>query len=366
MTMPNTIKGKLSYTAPELALGEMATAQSDIFSLGVTLWECLAARKLFAGKSNLEVIEAIYQWNVSPLAPLRPDIPLDVVQVVTRAIAKNPENRFSCSRDLGAALKALLLRDPVDADRLGATVRAARERLAEMDGGTALQIEDSMILEDVSAPDARPTGGSQRPLQRPPPPPTIAGALRAAAAPTASRPLAAASRRAPPAPAQPRSPSKPLQPAASKTAAASKPAGGGTGLGLLGAMRPAPVARRGTAASPPSALAASAGAVPGTNKSLQSPVSQPAAPEAKSPIAKILSERPSPSIREVAPHEAHHLSVSDLFEARIQGVLDTSASPSSPRMARRKVGSESVQVLDHASSWDIPVPDGAEDNKSAT
>ena len=308
MTMPNTIKGKLSYTAPEIANGEQATERSDIFGLGVTLWECLAARKLFTGKSNLEVIEAIYKWEVTPLEKLRPDIPNAVLEVVKRAIARNPASRFASAREMGEALGALLRDDPVDAGRLGATVRAARARLEQLDGKAPDSAREPSILEELSARDLQPIPPSRRPA--PPPPPRIAP----------PPPPAAAKRALPPPP--PKVAAKPATVEAPKTATAKQPG-------------------RKVVSTPLSKL---------------QPLGPPAAkPAPLSPVAKILSERPAPAIREAAPHEALHLSFSDLFEAGIKADVDVHASPASSRMGLRKDPSELNEVLDHLSSWDAPV-----------
>jgi hypothetical protein len=60
-------------------------------------------------------------------------------------------------------------------------------------------------------------------------------------------------------------------------------------------------------------------------------------------------------IREAAPHEALNLSFSDLFQAGIKADVDVAASPASSRMGRRMDPSELDSVLDHLSSWDLPV-----------
>src|SRR5690606_27592784 len=56
ITRPNIIKGKLAYCAPEIITGANATVQSDLFALGVMLWEALAQRRLFTGKNDLELL----------------------------------------------------------------------------------------------------------------------------------------------------------------------------------------------------------------------------------------------------------------------------------------------------------------------
>lgn len=299
MTMPNTIKGKLSYTAPEVAEGQRATERSDIFSLGVTLWETLAGCKLFVGKSNFEVIEAILSWNVRRLAPLRPDIPANLVETVERAIARHPADRFASARLMASALHNVLRADPVSAARLGATVMAARDRLAELDGPAN---EEPSVIEVVvgpepAAPRARPPAA---PAVRPPPPPVEP----------------AARKRVPVAPKRP--------PVAPKRAAAAVP--GAQERPDAAPLRAAAEAKKGI------------------------PVGAPAQrrPAATAPIAPAAT----PVIRDArAPHETLELSFSDLFAERIDGPSDLRTTPAADRIASRS--SQSELVLDHPSSWNL-------------
>lgn len=149
-TLPNIIKGKMAYTAPELARGGKASAQSDVFALGVTLWEALAGRRLFAGNTPIEVIKSIQAWKIPSLALLRPDVPEGMVKLVERAIARDTATRFATARDMRRALAAVLrpLPDPVDATRLGVSVTAARERLRQMDAEAQADIE---VVDELSS-----------------------------------------------------------------------------------------------------------------------------------------------------------------------------------------------------------------------
>lgn len=134
MTFPNIIKGKVSYTAPELTTGQRASTLSDIYCLGVTLWESLAARKLFAGSTYTDVIRAMRAWQVPDLGKVRPDAPAALVQAIERAISKDPMQRFASAREMSSAFAAVLrtTAQPVDPSRLGASVRSAKARLAKL------------------------------------------------------------------------------------------------------------------------------------------------------------------------------------------------------------------------------------------
>jgi serine/threonine-protein kinase len=145
MTFPNMIKGKVSYTAPELMRGHKANERSDIYCLGVTLWECLAARKLFPGANNIEVLRAIQTADIPSLTKYRPDTPAELASAVQRAVQRSPELRWKTALEMAGAFGDVLraIVPPVDARRLGASVLQARDRLAAIEGQIPVTIEDS-------------------------------------------------------------------------------------------------------------------------------------------------------------------------------------------------------------------------------
>src|SRR5690606_37452148 len=131
MTRPNVIKGKLAYCAPELVTGAKASAQSDIFALGVVLWEALAQQRLFTGKNDLEVLLAVRKGDITRLSELRTDIPAALELAIHQALDPDPAARFESAKEMARALAAILRThpEPVDAEPLGRSVREARERL---------------------------------------------------------------------------------------------------------------------------------------------------------------------------------------------------------------------------------------------
>lgn len=138
MTRPDMVKGKVAYIAPELlsparkaAEGSDPSAQSDLFSLGVVLWEVLSGRRLFKAENDIESLKRVIACQVPPLAESRPDLPKDLVAVVDRALDRNPQKRFKSARFMAHALARVLRRvaEPTDAEPLGESVATARERL---------------------------------------------------------------------------------------------------------------------------------------------------------------------------------------------------------------------------------------------
>jgi serine/threonine-protein kinase len=131
MTRPNVIKGKLAYCAPELITGAKASAHSDLFAVGVVMWEALAQQRLFTGKNDLEILLSVRKGEVQRLSELRNDLPAALVEAIHTALEPEPANRFESARAMARAFSSILHQhpEPVDAEPLGRSVRAARERL---------------------------------------------------------------------------------------------------------------------------------------------------------------------------------------------------------------------------------------------
>ena len=105
---PGIIKGKFSYLSPEAAVGKPVDSRSDIFAVGIILWELLAGKRLFMGKSDLETVQQIQKAVIPSLRKENPAVSADAEQVIFRALAKDPEQRFQTARELGQELNRLL------------------------------------------------------------------------------------------------------------------------------------------------------------------------------------------------------------------------------------------------------------------
>lgn len=124
MTAPDVIKGKVGYLAPEITKTKEPTAKTDIYALGVSLWQSLAGRRLFKGKDNMEIFLSAKKGDVPPLAEVRPDIPQRFASIVERALARDPSDRFESAAQMQRVIARLLhtVDDATDAQALGATV----------------------------------------------------------------------------------------------------------------------------------------------------------------------------------------------------------------------------------------------------
>lgn len=98
--------GTLDYVAPEQISGRPVDGRCDVYSLGCVLYEVLAGTPPFRRDDDLALLWAHLHSAPPEITPLRPDLPAAVDGVMTRALAKSPEDRFASCRELVAALRA--------------------------------------------------------------------------------------------------------------------------------------------------------------------------------------------------------------------------------------------------------------------
>jgi len=107
LTRAGTALGTAAYMSPEQFRGETADPRTDIWSLGVVIYEMVTGRPPFEGADEMEVARGILSRLPRPMAALRPGAPPALERIVTRALAKPPEHRYSRIEEMRADLLAL-------------------------------------------------------------------------------------------------------------------------------------------------------------------------------------------------------------------------------------------------------------------
>ncbi len=107
LTSTGQFLGTPNYMAPEQIKGMPVDGRSDLFSLGICLYECLTRRKPFGGDSLTTISYKIVHEPCAPLREVNPQIPEGYEEVVARCLAKDPVKRYQRGRDFAAALRAV-------------------------------------------------------------------------------------------------------------------------------------------------------------------------------------------------------------------------------------------------------------------
>jgi serine/threonine-protein kinase len=220
VTQGALLKGKIRYMAPEQAFGHAIDRRTDVYALGIVLWEMLTSRRLFDGDSDLAILEAVRNPKIRPPSAIVAGIPPQLDAIVMSALSKDPELRPATAevfrQKLAAAIPAalaiesshiadllgVLMKDFIEAEhkKLGTEV----SRFSSLIGVPCPSPNADKIVERLAVPlNARPSGppshrrtppllgvGAQpMPNPRPPPraaPPPSPSAWISSARPTAS------------------------------------------------------------------------------------------------------------------------------------------------------------------------------------
>ena len=104
LTQTGYMLGSLSYMSPEQVSGSKATAQSDLYSVGVTLYELLTGTLPITGKNNYDIMVGHMQRVPIPPHQVAPQVPIAISDAVMRALAKDPAHRFATAEEFLHAL----------------------------------------------------------------------------------------------------------------------------------------------------------------------------------------------------------------------------------------------------------------------
>jgi eukaryotic-like serine/threonine-protein kinase len=151
-TDPGVVKGKFSYLSPEAASGQNVDSRADVFAVGIILWEMFTGRRLFYGETDYQTVEMVRQARVGSIGALNPEIDGELEQIVRKALARDPDDRYQNAADLGDALAQFLFsrRMKVTARDIAALVRDTQvEMMRKRSAAPKDSLIDALILDEM-------------------------------------------------------------------------------------------------------------------------------------------------------------------------------------------------------------------------
>ena len=119
LTQTNSVMGSVHYLPPEQASGKGATVKSDIYSLGIMLFELLTGNLPFRGDNAVEIAFKQIKDDIPSVREINPEIPQSLENVVLKATAKNPKNRYASAKEMHDDLETVLSPSRSEEQRIG-------------------------------------------------------------------------------------------------------------------------------------------------------------------------------------------------------------------------------------------------------
>ena len=143
-TDPGRVMGTINYMSPEQALGQLVDHRTDMFSLGVVLYEMATGKLPFGGNSDAAVYDALLNKVPEPITSSNAEVPVELETIVNRALAKDREARYQAASELRADLKRLE-RD-TDSGRVSISSASIRTPRSSWSGWTARALLGSALI----------------------------------------------------------------------------------------------------------------------------------------------------------------------------------------------------------------------------
>jgi len=185
-TRAGALKGKLQYMSPEQAWGKDIDHRSDIFSLGLVLYEMLTGEKVFAGDSELSILEQVRNPKLAAPGQHQPGISADIDRIVMRALEPDRDRRYQSARDLQRDLELVLRRngwapDSADVARFLQELSSGREISGLAVATTTAAEAPAPAKAEVPSAPTPPSPSAKPGAPKPTTPPPAAAAAAAAA-----------------------------------------------------------------------------------------------------------------------------------------------------------------------------------------
>jgi tRNA A-37 threonylcarbamoyl transferase component Bud32 len=139
------------FIAPEVAVGKGATEQSDIYSLGCTLWYLLTGRQPYSGTSAREVMRQHVNTPLPDLRKWRPDVPERLAAAIEQACAKDPLARYESANHFAKVLRTFTIATPGASRSAGGSAGSGSMQPVDEAGGSVMMLTQSGAMAPVSA-----------------------------------------------------------------------------------------------------------------------------------------------------------------------------------------------------------------------
>lgn len=180
ITQVGMIKGKVAYMSPEQAAGKVIDHRSDIFATGILLYELVACRRMFQGDDTLQILSKVREAEFTPLGTLKGGLPDKLYDIVAKALAKEPEDRYQSLADMQADIEECIFRLNLRpsgrsmAEYLkilfAEDIEAEGKRMADAAGAGAASDRAREAEASLRAADAPPVQKPPAPMAEPPTP----------------------------------------------------------------------------------------------------------------------------------------------------------------------------------------------------
>ncbi len=167
---PGIIKGKFSYLSPEAAMGQDVDARTDIFAVGIILWELLAGQRLFLGDTDFQTVKKVQQAQIPAISQLNKAVPPELEKIINRSLARDPNARYRTAKELAKDLNKFLFDfgKPVSSLDIEALVVGAmkeKQRKKPQQGSIIDKLIEEALFEFTSLTDEK--GAPAAPIRKP-------------------------------------------------------------------------------------------------------------------------------------------------------------------------------------------------------
>ena len=146
-TKVGELKGKLGYMSPEQIMGKTVDQRSDLYSLGVVLYEVLTHHKLFSGKHDVDVMRNVVEGNIYPPSYFNKDIPQAVEEIIMRCLERNRVSRYQSAWEVQVDIRQFLSQHEFDPSSIHLS-NFMRQIFSDQ-----IQEDDSIICQANAQPD---------------------------------------------------------------------------------------------------------------------------------------------------------------------------------------------------------------------